>query len=786
MMRIAAALFAFAATVSHAAEGPGKKAILIGINCYDPAYPACAALKSAPVTNRVKREGSMISGDWGYWKYANLEGARNDVEMMKAVLDLHGFTIPADAVLTDENATADAILSVLRKYLIDDPDLRDGDLRVVYYSGHGNYVRNTAVTDANEYDETIVPSDHWRGVADIRDKELSRIFAEAGRKVKVVFIADSCHSGSLSRGPGARVKTSLSGSADAPDAPRIKDKPSAVDPMRAKYGLVLVSAARRDQPALETEGRSDDANDPFTGKHGAFTWALKRAFDGYGYAPVDVVFQRASALLALDPPNQVPNLEGMERVEINLFGEPATGAAMQTATVQEVSGGAIRLRGGIAVGIYPGTVLKRVAKAGSSVQIEVDANEGLTFSRARVLPNGAQKAVVHKGDLFAVNQWVAPTGAMLNVYLPPALPFAAIQAAAAEFAALKSGLGARWIEDETVAAATSIIRWNGSSWELAPNRVDAKAIDLGAAPRAADVARQLNADTRLLVVLPPPSELVDALPFGSSGKGRIRELKSPANAHYWLRGRITDSAPEYAWIMPAKATLMPLPVRSDWVVTRDAGEAGKKIAELAYRMGRLREWQALSPPAAAKERFPYHLVFRELGTGREFTSGEVIKGHRYKVLLRVNERESKAMQHPVPARYVYIFSIDQHGTGTLVWPVKGRGNQDNVFPRPRAEGEGQAPAPSTIPVSGDEEFDFGVDEPYGTDTYFLLSSVEKVDNPDIFEFDGVRTTARREIRDPLAELLSGLGALTRGEFMRVPAEWDVERAFLRSRAPEIE
>ena len=181
---------------------PDKKAILIGINCYDPNYPDCARLKNTQPTARIKRDG-VSTGDWRYWKYGNLQGAVNDLEMMKSVLesDPHNFQIPADAVLKDEQATADNILFTLRKYLI--TDAREGDLRVVYYSGHGNYVRNTAVADPKDFDETIVPSDHWRGTADIRDKELSRILFEAGKKVKVIFIADSCHSGSLSRGPGA-------------------------------------------------------------------------------------------------------------------------------------------------------------------------------------------------------------------------------------------------------------------------------------------------------------------------------------------------------------------------------------------------------------------------------------------------------------------------------------------------------------------------------------------------------------------------------------------------------
>ena len=50
-------------------------------------------------------------------------------------------------------------------------------------------------------DQTLAPADNWRNTPDIRDKEFSRLLWKAAAKgVKVTFIADSCHSGSLARG----------------------------------------------------------------------------------------------------------------------------------------------------------------------------------------------------------------------------------------------------------------------------------------------------------------------------------------------------------------------------------------------------------------------------------------------------------------------------------------------------------------------------------------------------------------------------------------------------------
>jgi hypothetical protein len=776
---------------------PNKKAILIGINCYDPTYASCAKLKNIQPTNRVKRAG-VITGDWLYWKFGNLQGAVNDVEMMKSILEAepHNFEIPADAVLLDERATADAILFTLRKYLID--DAQEGDLRVVYYSGHGNYVRNTAVADPKEFDETIVPSDHWRGTPDIRDKELSRILAEAGKKVKIVFIADSCHSGSLSRGPAGRAKTALSGAADDPKAPKVEDKPSADDPAKARYGLIFLSAARRDQPALETDGRSDDISDPFTGPHGAFTWALKKAFDGYGNAPIDTVYERAASFLAVDKPAQAPNLEGLNRSQINLFGEKADGAALQRAVVENVSpSGEIRLRGGPAVGIYEGTGLKRVSKGATTIEIQVTKEDGLAHCLAKVTEHGNGTVLVQKGDLFEVDKWVVPADAMLDLYIAPAISATALSAAAKAFAKLQSDLGANWVEDETETVATHVLQWNGKTWTLDKYVTSSNPVDLGATPSATDVRGHLPPDAKLLLVIPPSPELLEALPFGRDTH-RIRMLKSPTDATYWLRGHLNHGVAEFAWVRPessvpalrTKLDTMPLPPRSEWIpLDQPAGKvAAGDLADKAYGLGRIREWQMLHPAGPAKDGFPYKLVFHELGSDRELSSGEVIGGKQYKMYLRADDADLKALHYSVVPRFTYVFAIDKFGTGTLLFPPKGAGNQDNTFPIPVSSGETKPPAPALISISGPrQEYDFDVQMPYGTDTYFLLTSLEPIANPDILDFSGVRTRggdAPAGPQDPLAAMLSQVGTMTRSPKPVVPTSWSIDKVYLKSKAPE--
>jgi hypothetical protein len=68
------------------------------------------------------------------------------------------------------------------------------------------------------------------------------------------------------------------------------------------------------------------------------------------------------------------------------------------------------------------------------------------------------------------------------------------------------------------------------------------------------------------------------------------------------------------------------------------------------------------------------------------------------------------------------------------------------------------------------------------DTYFLLTSDNAIDNPEVFNFEGVRTEAgTRGAFDPLSDLLSSASSMTRGAVARpVPALWSIETLTFRS------
>ena len=158
-----------------------------------------------------------------------LAGCVNDAQMMREVLQQKFGFLPADnMLLTDEAATRDAIISNLLKY---QAVASKGDIFVFHYSGHGTLFPDNRSEDQDEtdmvylemlnketgkmevwyprakYDSAIVPVDArsttsgkpWKNL--ILDDELSAIFAGFTAKgAQVVFISDSCHSGTIGKG----------------------------------------------------------------------------------------------------------------------------------------------------------------------------------------------------------------------------------------------------------------------------------------------------------------------------------------------------------------------------------------------------------------------------------------------------------------------------------------------------------------------------------------------------------------------------------------------------------
>ncbi len=176
---------------------------------------------------------------------SHLGGTHNDVALMKSLLAEKGFkeipkvgpsaaapcgTQAADSgikTLCSSQATKQAILDGFDNHLTANAkkywdgksaiDPAKGPEVVFYYSGHGSKLSDTEpvpgelkedlrVDEADGVDETLVPHDtDMRGTKDIRDDEFDKRITELRKyTTNIVFMADTCHSGTITRGAGKK------------------------------------------------------------------------------------------------------------------------------------------------------------------------------------------------------------------------------------------------------------------------------------------------------------------------------------------------------------------------------------------------------------------------------------------------------------------------------------------------------------------------------------------------------------------------------------------------------
>jgi hypothetical protein len=162
----------FSPHFKEAAQPATRRALLIGINDYpDPA-------------NR-------------------LEGCVNDVFLMSATLQECGFGAEDIRVVLNDRATADGIRERLRWLL---EDVKDGDERVLFYSGHGAQLpAYNAKEVVDHMDECLVPWDFdWTTEKAITDDEFLQYYSVLPYGSYFVSIFDCCHSGGMERGPAGR------------------------------------------------------------------------------------------------------------------------------------------------------------------------------------------------------------------------------------------------------------------------------------------------------------------------------------------------------------------------------------------------------------------------------------------------------------------------------------------------------------------------------------------------------------------------------------------------------
>jgi len=337
-----------------------------------------------------------------------LQGVEQDLELTREVLrERLGFRDQEILTLSLEQTTHTGIE---RAFVDLARAVAPGDFVYVHYSGHGSLTPdfNDPGSDPERggMDQTLVGyKARWPTLApgdldrfDILDDELSRwLGAVAAKAGLVVFVSDSCHSATNSRGEEAPVARAAPPQ-DGPEHPRVRD-PYPPRPTN----LIHIGAAGDDQQAGES--KRDDGRSV-----GRFTWhwvsALRRAGPGATWVQV---FEHARAAVERESSSaQTPRIteyrDGLLR--LGLSGEPPPLAVTESAG-ERVAIGAGRL-----AGVVPGSLYATVG--GGLVRIEESA---VDRSRGRV-----ESGRVAVGDTLVERERAYQTAPIVVFALPPQAP----------------------------------------------------------------------------------------------------------------------------------------------------------------------------------------------------------------------------------------------------------------------------------------------------------------------------------------------------------------------------
>lgn len=121
----------------------------------------------------------------------DLSGCVNDANDWTKELQKRGFTVET---LLDKQATKTNITNGMMGLL---EKAKGDDVVVITYSGHGTWQPDTDGDEPDGRDEALCPYDMAGGP--LLDDELYDIFATRARGTRLVFLSDSCHSGSVAK-----------------------------------------------------------------------------------------------------------------------------------------------------------------------------------------------------------------------------------------------------------------------------------------------------------------------------------------------------------------------------------------------------------------------------------------------------------------------------------------------------------------------------------------------------------------------------------------------------------
>ncbi len=125
--------------------------------------------------------------------HMDLSGCVNDANDWSQALQARGYGV---TTLLDAQATKAAMAQAMSSLI---GGGASGDSLVITFSGHGTYQPDADGDEVDGLDEALCPHDIQTGGGALTDDEIRVIFGARKPGVRVLFIADSCHSGTVNR-----------------------------------------------------------------------------------------------------------------------------------------------------------------------------------------------------------------------------------------------------------------------------------------------------------------------------------------------------------------------------------------------------------------------------------------------------------------------------------------------------------------------------------------------------------------------------------------------------------
>ncbi len=294
-------------------------------------------------------------GDYSGTGLESLKGPANDVALMRTVL-MSRFAVPEANIITLQNAQAthSKVQAAFGKLA---SRVKQGDSVYVYYSGHGSYVPDRSAR-SGQYETWVTFGARSRKSAglddyDVLSKEISQWLAPLYAKSRaVVFVSDSCHSATVSRGLSTGVRAGPPDPRPHPMILQRADTPTSMPGVR-------IGASRDTESAVELDVEHGGQCLDGSKCQGVFTWywvqALQQAKPGDRWSDV---FNRAYTLVTSQRSvSQRPQLEG--QIQGPVFGgsiKPAETTIPVTAV--NAASRTVTLAAGLVNGVTKGSVYK--------------------------------------------------------------------------------------------------------------------------------------------------------------------------------------------------------------------------------------------------------------------------------------------------------------------------------------------------------------------------------------------------------------------------------------------